>query len=481
MSVSIPGVTSVYVPSSVTVHLGLPDENAENVTVSFLDYVKNVASSELYPTWPENALRANIYAIISIIMNRVFTEWYRTKGYNFDITNTTQFDQSYVHNREIYDTVSNITDQIFDNYLTRQNLQVPLFTTFCDGREVQCEGLSQWGTVNLANQGYTPYEILKYYFGEDISIIQDVPLRDPSETYPGLPLELGDSSPLVLIVQITLNTIATNYPAIPKIPNPNGNFNAETEEAVRVFQETFNLTPTGIVDKATWYRIRGIYIAVTDLAELTASAISLSDIPQFAPTTPTTPTPTPEPTLAVVASRTQIVQYFLNVLSAYYASIPTVDIDGVLGPKTRSSLIEFQKTFDLPQTGIIDEQTYSTMYNAALGILETLPVSAIALPALIFPGTPLRVGSEGPEVYLIQQYLNYIASVLEGITLAEPDGIYGPETEAAVRSFQEFFGINVTGVVDQYTWNRIILIYRNLRFGNINGEITNGSNGTAAS
>ncbi len=443
MSIQIPGLTQVVIPAAITVHLGAPDEPAENVTVSFLDYIKNVASSELYPTWPENALRANIYAITSTALNRVFTEWYRSRGYNFDITNDTRYDQSFVHNRGIFDTVSVIADE-------------PLYAQFCDGRVAQCPGLLQWGTVDLANQGYSPYEILQYYYGDDINIQTDTPLAEAYETFPGTPLQLGDNNPYVLQMQVALNTISTNYPAIPKIPNPTGTFDAATQAAVQEFQRIFNLPVTGIIDKATWYRIRRIYTAVTSLAELTSQGIILSDIPEFLL----------EPVAGDATARVQTVQYFLNVLSAYYNTIPSVDINGVLDTQTRTSIMEFQRTMGLPITGIVDEATWNSMYNSVVGILDTLPPSAIALPSLLWPGTVYQLGSEGPNVYLIQQYLSYISSVLEGIPPAEPDGIYGPETEQAVREFQEYFGIDVTGVVDQYTWNRIVLIYRNLRFGN---------------
>jgi len=456
MSIEIPGLTQVVIPSAITVHLGAPDEPAENVTVPFLDYIKNVASSELYPTWPESALRANIYAITSIALNRIFTEWYRSRGYNFDITNDTRFDQAFVNNRGIFDSVSVLSDELFDSFITRQGQIEPLYAQFCDGRVSFCPGLLQWGSVALAQEGYTPYEILQYYYGTDINIQTDTPIAEAYETYPGIPLQLGDNNPYVLLMQIRLNTIATNYPAIQRIPNPAGTYDEATQAAVRQFQGIFNLPVTGIIDKSTWYEIRRIYAAVTRLAELTSRGIILSEIPEY------TPTPGPEE----VVPRVQVVQYFLNVLSAYYNTIPSVDINGVLNTQTRTAIMEFQKTFNLPITGLVDEQTWTTMFNAVSGILNTLPPSVIALPALLWPGITYQLGSEGPGVYLIQQYLSYIASVLEGIPPAEPDGIYGPRTELAVRTFQEYFGIDVTGVVDRYTWDRIVLIYRNLRFGN---------------
>ncbi len=456
MSIEIPGLTQVVIPAAITVHLGSPDEVAENVTVSFLDYIKNVASSELYPTWPEGALRANIYAIVSTALNRVFTEWYRSRGYNFDITNDTRYDQAFVPNRGIFDNVAAIVDDLFDSYIVRQGRLEPLYAQFCDGRISQCPGLLQWGSVDLSEQGYTPYEILQYYYGDNIDLRTDTPLAEAYETFPGIPLQLGDNNPYVLLMQISLNTISTNYPAIPKIPSPTGTFDEPTQAAVEEFQRIFNLPVTGIIDKPTWYSIRRIYTAVTSLAELTSQGIMLSEIPQF------TPTPGSEE----IVPRVQAVQYFLNVLSAYYNTIPSVDISGILDTLTRASIMEFQNTFGLPISGIVDEQTWNTMYNAVEGILETLPPTAIALPSLLWPGTVFQLGSEGPEVYILQQYLSYIGSVLEGLPPIDPDGVYGPKTEQAVRDFQNYFGIDETGVVDQYTWNRIILIYRNLRFGN---------------
>lgn len=202
-----PAIPIITVPTEITVHLGAPDEDAENVTVPYIDYIKNVASSELYPTWPENAIRANIYAISSIAMNRIFTEWYRTRGYNFDITNSTQYDQAYVYNRDIYDNIARITDELYNQYIVKEGQIQPLFAQFCDGRVSQCNGLYQWGTVDLAQQGYSPLEILKYYYGEDINIVTGAPTGTIQETYPGEPLKLGDSGLDVFRMQFNLDRI----------------------------------------------------------------------------------------------------------------------------------------------------------------------------------------------------------------------------------------------------------------------------------
>ena len=456
MSTRVPGLSTVVIPRNITVHLGRPDEEAENVTVPFIDYVKNVASSELFPTWPESALRANIYAIVSIALNRIFTEWYRSRGYNFDITNNTQFDQAYVKDRGIFDTVDRLVDEIFNDYISRQGQIEPLYAQFCDGRVSQCEGMYQWGTVDLASKGYVPYEILQYYYGENINIVPNAPVVNLEETYPGFPLKLGDNNQYVLLIKMALNAISVNFPAIPKVYPVDSEYTEGMEEAVRAFQEAFNFPVTGIIDKATWYEIRKIYVAVRNLAELTSQGTLVSDIPRDIVT---------EIEEGQVVPRVQMVQYFLNVLSAYYRSIPAVDIDGILGPQTRTSLIEFQKTMGLPATGIIDSETWNTMYNSILGILRALPPGAIALPALIFPNIVYREGSEGPGVFLLQEYLSFISTLVPSIPAVTPDGVFGPDTRAAVVAFQHQYGLNPDGVVQQATWNRIVQVYRELRFG----------------
>ena len=239
-----------YIPETITVHLGRPDSNARNVTVPFPDYIKNVASSEIYSTWPENAIRANMYAQISFALNRVYTEWYRSQGYDFDITNSTAFDQAYVHDRDIFDNISRIADELFTDYLVRPGSVEPLFAQYCNGTTVTCEGLSQWGTVPLAEQGMTPYEILTHFYGDNLNIVRDAPVAPNIGTYPGTALRLGDTGDDVRTVQLRLNRISSNYPLIPKIYPVDGIFSRSTEDAVKVFQQTFGLTPDGIVRRA---------------------------------------------------------------------------------------------------------------------------------------------------------------------------------------------------------------------------------------
>ena len=206
------------VPNNITVHLGAPDDDkARDVTIPFTDYISNVASSELYPTWPRNALIANIYTIISFAMNRIYNEWYRSKGYNFDITSNPSFDQTYIDNRSTYENIDNIVGDIFNNYVVKANQVQPYFTRYCDGRITTCEGLSQWGSVTLANQGKTPLDILKYYYGSDISIKYDAPVGEVTEGYPGYEVGLGSAGNPVLAIQRDLKRISLNYPAIPYI------------------------------------------------------------------------------------------------------------------------------------------------------------------------------------------------------------------------------------------------------------------------
>ncbi|MGN0463161.1 MAG: peptidoglycan-binding protein, partial [Acutalibacteraceae bacterium] len=304
----------VVVPETITVHLGKPNENAPNVTVPFVDYIKNVASSEIYPTWPESAIRANIYAQISIALNRIFTEYYRSRGYDFDITNSTQYDQAFVYGRDYFSNISEIVDNIFNSYVVRQGTVNPYFTEYCDGINVTCPGLSQWGTVELANRGYSPYEILQYYYGDDINIEQ-ADVGGNVESYPGKPLSLGSVGEEVKIIQQELNRISRNYPLIPRIAEANGYFEADTQNAVRVFQQIFDLTPDGIVGKATWYQIKRIYNAVKRTSELFSEGISISEAMRRFPS---------DLRLGSRGIGVSTLQFYLSLLSYFIPTIPNV-------------------------------------------------------------------------------------------------------------------------------------------------------------
>jgi peptidoglycan hydrolase-like protein with peptidoglycan-binding domain len=446
-----------FIPETVTVHLGAPDSNAENITLPFDEYITNVASSEIYPTWPESAIRANIYAQISFALNRIYTEYYRSRGYDFDITNSTAFDQSFIKGRDYFENIGRIVSEIFDSYIARQGSVEPLFTAYCDGREVSCEGLSQWGTVSLANQGYTPYEILQYYYGNDINIINDVPVQVPNSSLPPRPLRLGSGGDEVRTLQLRLNRISDNYPAIPKIALPDGVFSFDTEDAVKSFQETFSLEPDGVVGRATWYKILFIYNAVKRLNELNSEGITLSEVTkQYAG----------ESKLGDSGSAIKNIQYFLNYLSEFYSEIPRVEIDGIYGVSTENAVKAFQRFFELPVTGSVDLSTYDTLYRTYLGFIESIPFRYLDGEIYPYPGIPLRIGSESEVVRLLQEYLNYISQFFGQIPSVSPTGYFGERTEEAVIAFQRLNGINPNGTVAAETWNAITSLYEDLFLGN---------------
>lgn len=339
------GAILPVIPENITVHLGRPTESARNVTVPFADYIKNVASSEIYPTWPESALRANILAQISFTLNRIYTEYYRSRGYDFDITNSTAFDQSFVYGRDIFENISQIVDEIFNEYIRRSGSVEPLFAVYCDGINVQCNGISQWGSVELANQGLTPYEILQYYYGDEIEPVRDVPVVGSISSYPGTPLRLGSNGDEVYFVQTRLNRISRNYPNIPKIANPNGLFSADTEDAVKAFQRQFNLTPDGIVGSATWYAISRIYTAVKRLADINSEGISLDEVTLLF-----------NGQISEGSSGLGVreLQVLLAFIAQFDSAVIPVAIDGIFGSGTRASVESFQYEYGLPVTGTVD-------------------------------------------------------------------------------------------------------------------------------
>lgn len=260
-------LSRVVIPEYVIVHDGVPqDPTAPNYYVRYTDYIKNVVSSEIYATWPENTIYANTLAIMSFTLNRVYTEWYRNQGYDFTITSSTAYDQKWIYGRNIYQNINRIVDSIFSNFLSRPGVRQPIFTSYCDGNRVTCEGLSQWGSKYLGDQGYTPIEIIHYYYGNDMYINSTQYISGVPSSWPGYDLSIGSSGQKVLQMQQQLNRIAQNYPAIPTIAE-DGVYGSGTAEAVRTFQQIFGLPATGIVDFPTWYRISAIYVAVSRISE----------------------------------------------------------------------------------------------------------------------------------------------------------------------------------------------------------------------
>lgn len=446
---------SPFIPDQITVHLGRPDEEAPNVSVNFPAYVKNVASSELFPTWPESALRANIYVIVTYALNRIYTEWYRSRGYDFDITSTTQYDQAYVEGRNIFENVSVLTDELFNDYVSRQGSVEPYFTSFCNGTTTTCSGLSQWGTVGLAEEGYIPYQILQYYYGDDIDIVFDAPVQTNTPSYPGTPLEENNASNSVKAIQIQLNRISSNYPQIPKIPDTDGFFGTETLNAVREFQQIFNLPVTGIVDKATWYKIAYIFVSVKKLAELNSEGLGLSETVNIGSEILS---PGMEGDIVLT------LQYYLAVIGAYYQRVTPVTITGNYDEQTRQSVISFQNVFGLDPTGLVNEQTWNDIYRTYIGIVESVPTNLTNIVAL-YPGTELREGQTSEYIRLLQEYLTLISQTYPEVSSVNNTGYFGPVTKSSVTAFQQLRGLPQTGVVDAETWNQIASLYSDLRFG----------------
>lgn len=442
-----------YIPETITVHLGLPDQPAENVTVNFLDYIKNVASSEIYPTWPESAIRANIYAQISYAINRVYTEWYRSKGYDFDITNTTQYDQYFVKDREVFENISRIVDEIFNNYVVREGSVSPLFTAYCNGTTSRCDGLSQWGTVTLAEQGYTPLEILQFYYGDDIAIIKNAPIRPNVESYPGFPLKLGSSGNEVKTIQQQLNRIADAYPSIPKINDPNGIFGAQTEAAVKRFQNIFNLAQDGIVGKSTWYRIKNVYNGVKKLAELTAENLTFDEVE------PIYPSLLKE---GMSGDYIKTLQYYLNIVAYFYPQIPNINVDGYFGPKTREAVIAFQEMFGLVPDGIVGRDTWKALSNAYKTSINSIPEEYKSEAEIVYPGYVLSEGITNDDVRRLQTFLEKISQAYPSIPSVTVDGVFGEKTKEAVSAIQRMYGIPVSGVAGPVTWGLIINLYNGI-------------------
>ena len=465
----------VIIPKNITVHLGKPAAAARNVTVSFRDYIANVASSEVYPTWPEQALRANIHCQISLALNRIYTEWYPSKGYTFNITNSTSYDQYYVHGRTVFDVMVRITDDIFNTYLRKRGTVNPYYSEYCDGKSVTCPGLKQWGTVTLANQGRTALQILKYYYGNDIEIVRTNNIQSIPQSYPGSPIRQGDSGTAVFTLQRQLNRITKDYPFLGKL-TVDGVFGSRMAATVRAFQKQFNLTADGMVGRQTWYKISYIYVSVKDLAELTSegevSSGTLSDGTWGGTVLRTGST----------GSSVEQLQFWLNTLAQYESSIPSLTVDGVYGTGTANAVRAFQRKYGLTVDGVVGRATWTEVYDQFRSIQ-----SDNGTPNA-YPGTALREGASGQNVRLVQFWLKIARTVYPSLSNVTVDGRFGSATAAAVRRFQTYFGLTSDGVVGRTTWNKLYEVYNDiankllsssLRPGEYPGVLRNGSSGTA--
>ncbi len=435
------------VPTNITVHLGEPDQAAQDITIPFTDYISNVAASELYPTWPRASLEANIYAIISFALNRVYNEWYRSKGYNFDITSSPIYDQTYILNRSTYENIDDIVNDIFDNYVVKGDQIQPYFTRYCDGRKTTCDGLSQWGSVSLANQGKSALDILKNYYGNDISIKYDAPVGDVTEGYPGSPVGLGYAGNPVLAIQRDLRRIRKNYPAIPDISGSLGIFDVETENAVKKFQEIFSLPVTGVVDKGTWYKIKYVYNSVKKLSDLYSEGLSeeeatflYTDLLKYGDT----------------GIEVEYIHYFLDAIAFLDKDIPRLPTNSIYNNNTVTMVKAFQEKYGLPVTGEFNYTDWTVLKNAYRTILKSFPLEYQEFVNDLYPDYFLVRGTVGNDVRRFQMFLYEICRRDKSIPGVRVNGIFDELTEKSVLKLQSDYGFDINGVVGPLLWRKVV-------------------------
>ena len=432
------------VPNNITVHLGKPDEDARNITVSFVDYISNVASSEIYPTWPRESLIANIYAIISFTMNRIYNEWYRSKGYNFDITSSSIYDQAFIENRSTYENINNIVEEIFNNYVVKGNGIQPYFTRYCDGRKTTCDGLSQWGSVSLANQGKNYLDILRYYYGNDINIRKDAEVGDVYEGYPGYVVKLGSAGNPVLAIQRDLRRIRNNYPAIPNITNTLGIYDEETVNAVKKFQEIFSLPVTGNVDKATWYKIKYVYTSVKKLSDLYSEGLTEKEATFLYED---------ELNYGDTGIEVEHIHYFLDAISFLDPDIPRLKTNSIYNNNTVTMVKAFQKKYNLPVTGVFTYKDWKVLKDVYDNILINLNDEFVND---LYPDNFLSLGSSGDDVLRFQRYLLKICRYDHKIPGVRVNGKFDDLTDKSVRKLQRDYGFDVNGIVGPLLWRKVV-------------------------
>lgn len=435
------------IPTEIVVHLGAPDEAADNISLPFVDYIKNVASNEIYPTWPDSAIEANILAQISFALNRIYNEWYPSRGYSFDITSVSAYDQAFKADSQVFDKISKKVDQIFNNYIYRKGQIQPLSAIYCDGKITTCNGLSQWGSVTLARQNKTPLEILRYYYGSDVDIFENAATGEKIGVYPGYPIKMGNAGDKVRVIQRELNRISNNYPAIPKIPRINGVFGVYTENSVKKFQEIFNLTPTGIVDYATWYKIKYIYNAVKRVYDIYSEGIVEEEAKyDYGPTLK----------YSDVGLGVRVLHYVLLTIAYFDPDLPSLRVGNVFNDNTKSMVVNFQKKYGLPATGEVDATTWNKIVQVYEDTIQNIPDEYIQYEDEFFQGRLLTLGMSGEDVRIIQNFLLQICRKFGNIPGVRVSGIFDDLMERSVRKIQSTFGIPVTGVIDPITWYNIV-------------------------
>ena len=441
-------VRTPVVPTEITVHIGSPEEAGKTITVPFPEYIKNVASNEIYPSWPADAIKANILAQISFALNRVYNEWYPSQGYNFDITSSPAYDQTFNEDSQFFENISQIVDDIFNNYIVKDDQVQPLFAAYCDGINTTCDGLSQWGSVELARQGLSPTEILKRYYGDDIRIVYNAPVSPNIPSYPGFPFRLGSAGNYVRQLKVQLNRISNNYPAIPKIEEENIFFTTDMEESVKAFQEIFDLPVTGTVDKATWYEVKYLYNAVKKVADLASEGISIEEV-EF---------PYGE-TLQLGETGPYIrpLNYLLNFLSYFNQDIPKLNLSGEeFTENTKEMVIAFQTSNNIEADGIVDKNTWNALVTDYNQTKELIPEEYLYYEDKLYPGIFLSLGMTGDDILNLQNFLYIICEKTHQIPGVRVNGTFDELTEESIKAIQKRYNLPENGVVGPATWQKII-------------------------
>ena len=387
--------------------------------------------------WPEQALRANIHCQISLALNRIYTEWYPSKGYSFNITNSTSYDQYYVHGRTVFDVMVRLTDDIFNTYIRKTGTVNPYYAEYCDGKSVTCPGLKQWGTVTLANQGRSALSILKYYYGSNIEIIRTNNIQSIPQSYPGSPLRQGSTGAAVFTLQRQLNRITKDYPFLGLL-TVDGIFGSSTAAAVRRFQTYFGLTSDGVVGRTTWNKLYEVY---NDIANrLLSPSLRPGEYPGVLRNGST-------------GTAVRELQFYLYLMSAYQSSIPSVSIDGRFGAATEAAVRAYQRFAGLTVDGIVGRKTWDSLYGKASALRSSGPV--VTLKRLPYPGTPLTVGTDNSAVLYYTLLLQRIAYYYDSVASPALSSQYTQETANATASAQELLGLPATGVADAETWTAV--------------------------
>lgn len=387
-----PLANEVPIPSYITVHLGAPSAPARNVRVPFKEYIKNVTSSEIYPNWTRTAMEANVLAITSFALNRIYTNWYRSRGRDFDITNNTQFDQMYIPGREIFQPVIDVVDDIFNNFLRRVGRREPYLSSYCNGTTSTCAGMSQWGSENMGRQGRSTIDILRHFYPDDIQIVQSTNFANRTGAYPGEALREGSRGENVRLMQQYLNRISGNW-FMPPAGRADGIFGTQTLASVREFQRIFSLTSDGVIGRRTWYEITRVYTAVMELAELTSQGerIGIQE-------------PTPTSTLLLNSRGEDVIelQFLLDYAAQFYENLRYVLITGVVNTDTVDAVKAFQHEFGLNADGVVGSRTWRMLYDVFYAIQANIPSITASASAITNDDAIMVFGQNMPKEDLIQ-------------------------------------------------------------------------------